>query len=290
MENRNRNNLSLHIDTLGDDLRHTVKLAAESGYAGVAVGISHPQLAAADFGMTARRHFMKMLQSRNLNLSAVRVGAGVMGCSDWNHAERLVHQTQRALQMARDCRAGVVVIYLGEPPAGTISGNTGRDASMSGDNDNNGGGVEAITRSVMDEILASGDRAGINLAMSSGHAAWLASILKKHVSKAVGAALDSARVLAAGDAPPEAAAKLAGMIHTWICADAVRSSGAMQNVLLGSGRGDFRAVADLLDEQDFSGPVVVDIRGLADPSSAAGHAARLLLEVMQRKSSSSQRG
>ena len=288
MENRNRNNLSLHIDTLGDDLRHAVKVAAESGYAGVAVGISHPQLAAADFGMTARRHFMKILQSRNLNLSAVRVGAGVMGCSDWNYAERLIHQTQRALQMARDCRAGVVVIYLGEPPAGTIPGNTGRAASKSGDH--NGGDVEAITRSVMDEILASGDRAGIKLALSSGHAAWLASILKKHVSKAVGAALDSARVLAAGDSPPEAAVKLAGIIHTWICADAVRSSGAMQNVLLGSGRGDFRAVADLLDEQDFSGPVVVDIRGLADPSSAAGHAARLLLEVMQRKSSSSQRG
>jgi sugar phosphate isomerase/epimerase len=288
MENRNRNNLSLHIDTLGDDLRHAVKVAAESGYAGVAVGISHPQLAAADFGVTARRHFMKMLQSRDLNLSAVRVGAGVMGCSNWNHAERLIHQTRRALQMARDCRAGAVVIYLGEPPAGTIPGNTDRAASKSGYN--NGGDVEAITRSVMDEILAAGDRVGIQLALSSGHAAWLASILKKHVSKTVGAALDSARVLAAGYSPPDAAVELAGMIHAWICADAVRSGGATQSVLLGSGRGDFRAVADVLDEQDFSGPVIVDIRGLADPSSAAGHAARLLLEVMQRKSSSSQRG
>ncbi|MGC8560800.1 MAG: sugar phosphate isomerase/epimerase family protein [Phycisphaerae bacterium] len=288
MENRNRNNLSLHIDTLGDDLRHAVYVAAESGYAGVAVGISHPQLAAADFGITARRHFMKMLQSRNLNLAAVRVGAGAMGCSDWNHAERLIHQAQRAMQLARDCRAGEVVIYLGEPPAGKISTDTGPAASKTEDHD--AGEAAAITRSVLDEVLAAADRTGIKLTLSCGHAAWLASILKQHVSKTLGAALDSGRVLAAGYSPPEAAVELAGMIHTWICADAVRSGGATQSVLLGSGRGDFRAVADVLDEQGFSGTVMVDIRGLADPSAAAVHAARLLLEVMDRKSSSSQRG
>ncbi len=282
------NSLSLHIDTLGDDLRHAVNVAAELGYAGIAVGIGHPQLTAADFGITARRHFMKMLHSRNLKLSAVRVGAGAMGCSDWNQAERLIHQTRRALDMVRDCRAGEVVIYLGEPSAEITP--CGAVPAASKPDDRGAGDADAIARSVMDEILSAGDRAGIKLTVSSGHAAWLALLLKKHISKTFGAALDSGRVLAAGSSPPFAAVELAGMIHTWVCADAVRTGGVTQSVLLGGGHGDFRAVADVLDEQDFSGPVIVDIRGQADPTAAAAHAARMLRNVVRRNSSLSQRG
>jgi sugar phosphate isomerase/epimerase len=117
----------------------------------------------------------------------------------------------------------------------------------------------------------------------------LSDLVKPHAGKSVGAALDSARVLAAGHSPTHAAVELAGLIHVWVCADAVRSGSSVQNVPLGNGGGDIRAVAERLDEQYFSGPVIVDIRGLANPVAAARHAAGVLQDMLPSGSSSLQR-
>ncbi len=284
MEKQHKYNVSLHIDTLGDDMRHAIALTAELGYAGITVGIGHPQLNAADFGVTARRHWMAILHSHHLALTAIRTGAGVGGCTDWSHAEILIQQTHRAIDLARECRAHEVLVYLGEPPSATPSASpTGQSDSHPGVGGNArgpdiAGGTAADA--VIDELLSAADRASVKLVFSSGNAHWLKSKIKPHHSKSVGAALDSYRVLAAGQSPADAAGELAGIIHTWIGADALRHGGVMQNVLLGTGQGDLHATLRALDDQYFSGPMIVDIRGLADPAGAARHAVQTLMELL----------
>ena len=246
MEKQHKYTMSLHVDPLGHDMRHSIALAAELGYAGISVGIGHPQLNAADFGTTARRHWMAILHSHHLELAAIRAGAGVSGCADWSHAEILIQQTHRALSLARECRAREVIVYLGEPPSAIPS------ASPAGPSDLHRGEPGDARRpepdaycpvgdAVIDEVLSAADRAGVKLALSSGNVHWLKSKIKPHYSKSVGVALDSYRVLAAGQSPADAACELAGMIHAWISADALRRGGVMQNVLLGTGQGDLDA-------------------------------------------------
>ncbi len=283
MKNQHGRNLSLHIDTLGGDLRSAITTTAELGFAGVAVGIGHPQFSSPDFGTTARRHWMKILQSHHLTLTAIRAGVGVLGCADWRHAEILIQQAHRAIDLARECCAGEVLIYIGEPPpnppippaAGTML-----DGNLHGESKGLKAAGESTADALLDELLAAGDRASVRLVISSGHASWLKAKLKPHYSRMVGAALDSYRVLAAGQAPPVAAQELAGMINSWVCADAVRNGSMTQSVLLGAGAGDMVAVARTLEEQYFSGPIVVDIRGLADPVAASRHAVQSLAELL----------
>jgi sugar phosphate isomerase/epimerase len=278
MTNRN---ISLHIDTLGDDMRQSITAAAQLGYSGIAVGIGHPQLSASDFGTTARRQWVKMLQAHQLELTAIRAGAGVRGCVDPVNAEVLIHQARRAFELARECCAGAVVVYLGEPsqPPSKSSATPSalhRQGHAVADSDSR---QASMIDAVLDELLSAADRIGIMLVVSSGDPAWLKEIIRGHCSKTVGAALDTYRILTAGFSPEDAACQLAGMIKLWICADAVRGGGVTQSVQLGTGQAHLQATVKILEEQYFSGATIVDIRGLADPLAAARHAAQKLAEL-----------
>jgi sugar phosphate isomerase/epimerase len=90
--------------------------------------------------------------------------------------------------------------------------------------------------------------------------------------------LDSARVVAAGGSPREAAEMLAGRIALWTCTDALRNGSNVQMTPLGSGQAESREVVNNLKDQDFTGPIIVDVRDLTNPAQAAQQARNQLQE------------
>ncbi len=266
---------SLAIDSLGDDLKIALDAAADIGFSGIAVGATHPQLANPDFGQTARRHLIKFLTSRNLQLSAIRTGFGAAGLADSSRTDALLRQACFAIQLAHDCRASCTLIYLGEPPAPAANAAAANATAAPTD-----ARQFSAASQVLDEILSLADKLGVMVSIGSGNITWLARVAGRHQTKNLGVTLDSYRLIAGGGSPATAAADLAGSIFAWVCADAIRSGAHTQAVLLGRGQVDIPEVCRTLEAQNFKGPVVVDTRGLPDPLAAARHAASFLAPLI----------
>lgn len=248
----------LAVEPLGSDLRTTAKSAQKWGFGGLAIGIGHPEIHAKTFGQTAQRHFKQILSSHGLVLGALRVGVGKAGAFDSATSQKLLDDALTACEMAHRLQISVISIYIGEPKD---------DQKISGD-------VAEIF-----QILAEhADRTGVIAALSCGQSPWLLNLLSSMNAPSLAANLDSARVVAAGGSPREAAEMLAGRIALWTCTDALRNGANVQMTPLGSGQAESREVVTILQDQDFTGPIIIDVRDLPHPAQAAEQARNQLQE------------
>ena len=122
------------------------------------------------------------------------------------------------------------------------------------------------------------DRTGVVAALSCGQSPWLLQLLSSLNAPSLAAHLDSARIVAAGGSARHAAEMLAGHLALWTCTDAIRTGLSVQITPLGSGHAESREVVNILKNQDFTGPIVVDVRDLPHPVQAAEHARNQLQE------------
>jgi len=251
---------ALALDALGGDLREAIQIAAETGFGSVALGIWHPQINSADFGVTARRDFKRLLKSKNLSLACVRAGIGPDGIFGAKTVDSCITAGLKAIELAVDLGAPWVSLYIGEPT-----------------NDSNK--VSAIS-TTLNEPLTQADATGISLAISSGGVDFLGALFKNNPPGHLAANLDTLKILSAGHSIGDALKVLAGHIGIWTCADASGSGPAARPTPLGAGTVPLADIVALLKEQDFAGPIVVDVRSLPNPSQAIARAAKVLSKLL----------
>jgi sugar phosphate isomerase/epimerase len=93
---------------------------------------------------------------------------------------------------------------------------------------------------------------------------------------------DAARMIAGGEDPLKLAEDYAGLIGQVTAADAVRAGNSTRAAFLGEGQLPLPELMAILQEQGFSGPMVVDVRDLPDAAAGARHAAHVLEKLLQR--------
>ena len=88
--------------------------------------------------------------------------------------------------------------------------------------------------------------------------------------------LDAAGLIGAGEDPLTVAEEMAGVIGEVTAADAIRAGQALRATFLGEGQVPLPELMEILQEQGFHGPMVVDVRDLPDAAAGARHAAEVL--------------
>ncbi len=242
----------LAVEPLGMDLRTAAQNAQKWGFGGLAIGIGHAEIHAKTFGQTAQRHFKQILSAHGLVLGALRVGMGKAGAFDSATSQKLLDDALTACELAHRLQVSVISVYIGEPAD---------DQKLSGD-------VAEILRRLAEHA----DRTGVVAALSCGQSPWLLKLLSSMDAPSLAANLDSARVVAAGGSARQAAEMLAGRIALWTCTDALRNGSNVQMTPLGSGQAESREVVNILKNQDFTGPIIIDVRDLSHPAQAAEQA------------------
>ena len=251
---------ALALDVFGDDLRAAIQIASSSGFSSVALGVWHPQLNNPDFGATARRDLKRLLKSKNLSLACIRAGIGPGGLFDPNTVDSCTTVGLSAINLAADLGAKWTSLYIGEPP----------DISTK----------PSVIEAALHEHLINADVAGVSLAVSSGGVDFLSALLRKHSAENLAVNLDTLKILSTGRSIGDALKILAGHIGIWTCTDAVGSARAVRPAPLGSGTVPLHEIYDLLKQQDFTGPIVIDVRNLSNPLQAIIQAAEFMRKLL----------
>ena len=255
----------LALDPLGDDLRVAILVAAEAGFSGVALSVRHPTLAALRTSLTARRHLRHTLASRGLKLACLRCSVPrANGCGIFDSAgvDRCIDEVTAAICLAWEFQAPLVEAYIGEPHSPALPA-----ASFHG-------AVDALAREA--------DRAGVRVVLASGAVRLLADLLSLVNVPCLQANLDTLRLFTADGGVEESANILAGKIGLWTCADVIRIGGSIRTVELGTGQAHPEKILAVLRNQEFTGPILIDVRDLPDPIHAAHRAAAVLRGIMRR--------
>ncbi len=132
------------------------------------------------------------------------------------------------------------------------------------------------------DLAQHADAAGLTLALGSDAALTLAGIIKQVDYDRARINLDSARLIAGGEDPLKLAEALAGGIGQLTAADAVRAGSTVRSTFLGEGQLPLPELMEILEEQGFRGPTIVDVRDLPDAAAGARHAAQVLGKLLRR--------
>ena len=249
---------ALSLDGLAGPARDSFDLAASAGYAGIAIATNHPELSPDKLDLSARRHVRKILDSKHLNLAALRIATPRGSLTDPATIDRTMDSARKAIDLARDLGIHTLALNLGNLASTTVSQST----------------LISALRQLAQAVDASGTP--LSLAFSADTSAPLADILKQVDYDYARINLEGARLIAAGESPLDAAANFAGRIAQFTASDAIRAGSSLRPVELGQGQLPLSEILALLHEQGFRGPTVVDLRNLPNSPAAALHAAHLL--------------
>jgi sugar phosphate isomerase/epimerase len=254
---------ALSLDGLPGDARAAFDLAAQAGYTGVAIPTNHAELSPDRLGESARRHLRKTLESRHLALAAIRAAAPRNGLTDPATIDRTVENVRKAVTLAGELGVKTVSLF-----AGPLTSPTGGEA-----------GVVAALK----ELAQAADRAGVTLAVSADATEKLLPLLEQVAYENAAMNLAPALAVGTGEDPlkvVEALANRRGGVAALTAADAVRAGARVRAAELGEGQVPWAELLDLLREQDFRGPTVVDVRDLPNGPDAARHAAAVLRKLL----------
>lgn len=251
---------ALSLDGLGDDARAAFSLAADAGYTGIAIPTNHPQLTPDQLGDTARRHLRKTLDSRSLAIDAIRVAAPRAGLTDPATIDRTIDNARQAIALAHALGVRTVALHTGAISALKVTPDTLQSAARL--------------------LAAEADRAGVTLALSADATPQLRDLLTAVAYDQARANLHTAGSIASGEDPLKAAELLAGSLAEVTLGDAIRAGQAARLVELGEGQLPLSDLLAHLREQDFHGPMVVDVRELPRNADAARHAAETLRRAL----------
>jgi sugar phosphate isomerase/epimerase len=257
---------SLALDALSGDARGAFDLAASAGYRGIAFATNHSELNPDLLGTSARRHVKTLLASKRLSLDSLRAAAPRTGLTDPGTIDRTLENARKALLLAREL--GIATVSLN---VGTLTGDPKLAKVPRG-----------TVVSALRELAQQADAADLTLAISAEGSNALGEILKAVDYDKARLNLDAARLIGAGEDPLKVAEELAGTIAQFTAADAVRSGKSVRATELGEGQLPLHELLEILEEQGFRGPVVVDPRDLADPIDGARHAAAVLRTLLGR--------
>lgn len=251
---------SLFLAGLPQDARSAFDLAASAHYASVALPSRHQELAPEVLSSTGRRHVKKILETKHLSADAIRLATPRTGLTDASNIDQVMTHALATIELAHDL--GIHTLSLNAGPT------------------DEKGKLNNIAESALRELAEHADRAGLRLAISAEQPAAIEQMLQALNSNQVLANLEPARVLAAGADPVKVAEALAGKLAQFTASDAVRAGTTLQYAELGRGQIPLAQLMDLLREQNFHGPLVVDVRQLGDPASAAHHASDVLRKLL----------
>jgi len=267
MSNTDQIAAALSIDALGSDARVGFDLAANAGYSGIAFATSHPELTPDALGQSARRHLRTILSTKNLSIDSLRIAVPRLSLADPSTIDRAMDNARRGILLAQDLGIKTVSLNIGnltdsKTPQSTIA-------------------------AALRELAQHADAGGLSLAVGSETFSLLPALLKSVDYGPAKAHMDTARLIAESADPlkmaEEAGANDYASIGQLTAADAIRAGSSLRAAPLGEGQVPFQQLLHILHEQNFSGPTVVDLRDLSNPSESAEHAARILGPLLQRK-------
>ena len=260
---------ALGLEGLGElDARGGFELAASAGYRGIAFATNHGELNPEALGPSARRQVRALLAGRGLVVESVRTAAPRGGLAESGTIDRTLDQARKAMMLAREMGVGTVSLY-----AGMLG--EGREGAVPG------GVPEGTVVAALRELAQQADASGLTLALSAGGGMEaLARVLKAVDFPRAKVNLEGAGLIGAGEDVLKAAEWMAGSVGQMTASDAIRAGRGVRVAMLGEGQLPLRKLAELLREQGFVGPWVVDVRELGDGVGAARHAAEVLRGVM----------
>ncbi|MCL2647907.1 MAG: sugar phosphate isomerase/epimerase [Phycisphaerales bacterium] len=252
---------SLALDGLAGDARNAFDLAAEMHYRGIAFATNHPELTPDQLGQTARRHLKTLLTTKRLEIDTIRIAVPKGSLTDPATIDRTLDNAQKAFLLARDL--GVKTVSLN---VGNLTDNKVPHSTM----------IAAIR-----QLAQHADAAGLTMSLSGGLANPLRSVLKEVDYDRAMAHLDTGMTLAAEEDILVAAEALVGVIGQVTAADVIRAGKTVRSTFLGEGQLPLHELLEILEDQGFRGPLVVDVRDLPDGVAGARHAAHVLHELLQ---------
>ncbi len=253
---------SLSLDGLGPDARSAFDLASSAGYSGIAIPTNHPELAPDQLSGTAQRHVQRILAHKGLRLDSLRIAAPRTSLTDPATIDRTLDNARRAITLARTLGAPTLSLYIGSLTDSKIP-----DSSL----------ISALR-----ELAQQADAAGLNLALGADVTGKLATLLHAVDFDQARIHFDGAKQIAAGENPLTLASDYAGHIGQFTASDALRAGNALRIVELGQGQLPLAQILHTLQEQNFRGPTIIDVRDIANPQAAAVHAADALRRALQR--------
>jgi sugar phosphate isomerase/epimerase len=253
---------ALAIDGLPGDTRSALDLAASVRYQGVSFATNHPELAPDQLGQSARRHFKTTLSSRRLAIDSIRVAAPRGALTDTETIDRTMDNARKAFLLAADLGVKTVALNVGNLGTSKVPAST----------------IVAAVR----DLAQHADAAGLSLALGSEGAQHLRGLIKDVDYERATVNFDAARLIEAGDDPLKVAEEMAGIIGQVTAADAIRAGKSARATFLGEGQLPLPELMEILEEQGFRGPLVVDVRDLTHSAEGARHAAEVLGRLLRK--------
>lgn len=233
-------------DSNGGSAKAGLSQIAKSGFTTVQLDAAMPGVRPRELDASARRDLKSTITRNGLALAGVDLMIPPEHYSDPAHLDRAASAIAAACQFAADL--GRVALTLNLP-------------------------TKQADADLVASVLAAADHVGTPLVICDPcEPAELHDWLTQHNSAPLTAGIDPAALLMTRIDPAQAAQTLTGQLGAARLSDATRGQAASQTPL---GQGDldllsYRVCVDLA--QPIHGPVVLDLRGLANPINAAAHA------------------
>lgn len=256
--------IGVRLESLGLPLRPALQEAERLGVGGVQLDAAG-ELGPDQLSQTGRRELRHLLHAHSLDLTAVgcplRYGLDVAE----DQQPRIEH-VQKVMALSFDLGPRLVIIQAGRIPA-----------------DETSPAYQRLTEALR-ALGQHGDRAGTRLALETGlePGGVLAPFLARFDSGSLAVNFDPANLFMNGFDPYESARALGGRIAHAHAKDARRSSASRsaQEVPLGQGDIDWLRLADVFEEIEYSGWLVVEresgVQGLADVAAGVAFLRRLV--------------
>lgn len=255
MDSSRRITAALSLDGLGNDARAAFELAAIAGYGAVAIPTNHPELRPSAMGPSARRHLKRILDSKQLQIAALRIAAPRGGLVDPASIDRTIDNVRKGIALAFELGVGTIAVHAG---------------ALAGLKDNSS--VYAAARLIAEEA----DRAGLNVAFGADGGKELAQLIASVAYERALANVETSREIASGEDPAQIVERLAGTVGQVTLSDAIRAGSRVRAVELGHGQLALPTLLESLRASEFAGPLVIDVRDLPDGIHGAKTAAAVL--------------
>jgi sugar phosphate isomerase/epimerase len=200
---------------------------------------------------------------------AVPRGSAGGGLSEAATIDRTLENARKGMLLARELGVRTVALHVGDL---TKLAGAGGGSGM----------PEGSVVSALRELAQQADASGLTLALSAEGAEVFARVLKGVDFDRAKVNLDGARLIGAGEDALKVAEGFHGEIGQFTADDAIRAGSKVRATLLGEGQLPLDALMEMLREQGFNGPLVVDVRDLPDGIAGAQHAAAVLARILRR--------
>jgi sugar phosphate isomerase/epimerase len=251
--------VGVELASLQLPFKRALLIARELGAEAVEID-ARDQLRPEDLSHTGVRHLRKLLDDLNLRVCAVtfRTRRGYAVLDD---LEARLDATRRALKLAYDLGASVVVNHIGRIPA-----------------------AESPAASTLVQALADlgryGQRVGATLAAETGteSGADLAALIAQLPLGSIGVDFNPASLILNGHSPREAIAALAPYVLHLHATDATRdlAAGRGMEVPLGQGNAELPEILAALEEQQYRGYITVSRHQTTSPRTDLQQAIQFL--------------